>query len=126
MIEPRSLLRPPATGGLPIRSRTAAAGTLLAALAFSAAPISRAVAENSTADKGARVYDKYCATCHGDDLQNNTGVAFDLRRLKADEHPRFVNSVLHGKKAMPAWQGVLTSAQIEQLWAYIRAHAYQQ
>ena len=125
MIGYRHLLRPPAAGGLPIRSRTAPVGALLVALAF-AAPISRAVAEDSAADKGARVYDKYCATCHGDDLQNNTGVAFDLRRLKADEHPRFVNSVLHGKKAMPAWQGVLTSEQIEQLWAYIRAHAYQQ
>jgi mono/diheme cytochrome c family protein len=34
--------------------------------------------------------------------------------------------VLHGKQAMPSWQGVLTGEQIEELWAYIRAHAYQQ
>jgi mono/diheme cytochrome c family protein len=59
-------------------------------------------------------------------LQNNSGAAFDLRRLKADEHPRFVDSVLHGKKAMPSWQGVLTTQQIEDLWAYIRNNAYQQ
>ncbi|HEU5276157.1 MAG TPA: cytochrome c, partial [Xanthobacteraceae bacterium] len=63
-------------------------------------------------------------TCHGDDLENNSGIAFDLRRLRADEHPRFVNSVLHGKNAMPAWDGKLSPDQIESLWAYIRANAY--
>lgn len=117
--------RPPAAGGLSICWRAAAGGFVLATI-FSAVAIPRAIAEDTSANKGARVYDKYCATCHGDDLQNNTGIAFDLRRLKADEHPRFVNSVLHGKKVMPAWQGVLTSEQIEELWAYIRANAYQQ
>jgi hypothetical protein len=59
-------------------------------------------------------------------LQNNSGIAFDLRRLKADEHSRFVDSVLHGKRAMPSWDGALSLKQIESLWAYIRAHAYQQ
>ena len=53
-------------------------------------------------------------------------VAFDLRRLKADEHLRFVNSVLHGKNAVPSWQGVLAPPQLEDLWVYIRMHAYQQ
>jgi mono/diheme cytochrome c family protein len=122
MIERRRVRGPPATGGLSIPQCAAAAGAFFLALAFSAV----AIAEDTTADKGARVYDKYCATCHGDDLQNNSGIAFDLRRLRVDEHPRFVNSVLHGKKVMPAWQGVLTADQIEELWAYIRAHAYQQ
>ena len=125
MIERHRLGRPPAEGGLLIARRTAV-GAIMVALTFSSIAIPRAFAEETAADKGARVYDKYCATCHGDELQNNTGVAFDLRRLKADEHPRFVNSVLHGKKVMPAWQGVLTSEQIEQLWAYIRANAYEE
>ncbi|HEX8829354.1 MAG TPA: cytochrome c [Xanthobacteraceae bacterium] len=91
-------------------------------VAFAAA---RARAEEAAADKGERLYAKYCATCHGDDLQNNSGVAFDLRRLTADEHPRFVNSVQHGKNAMPSWQGVLTSDQIDDLWAYIGEHRYE-
>ena len=125
MIERHRLGRPSAAGGLSI-FKCAVAGAVVLALTLSATSISRAFAEDTAADKGARVYDKYCATCHGDDLQNNSGIAFDLRRLKADEHPRFVNSVLHGKKVMPAWQGVLTSEQIEQLWAYIRSHAYEQ
>ena len=80
--------------------------------------------EAENIENGAETYETFCSTCHGADLQNNTGVAFDLRRLHAQEHPRFVNSVTHGKQAMPAWQGTLSDQQIESLWAYIRANAY--
>lgn len=74
--------------------------------------------------KGAKLYENNCSNCHGEDLQNNSGIAFDLRRLHADEHARFVNSVLHGKNVMPSWEGKLSDEQIESLWAYIRANAY--
>ena len=84
-----------------------------------------AAADETAARMGAKVYENNCSTCHGDDLQNNSSIAFDLRRMKADEHFRFVNSVLHGKNAMPSWEGALTMDQIEDLWAYIRAHANQ-
>ncbi|MDB5405864.1 MAG: cytochrome c like protein [Rhodospirillales bacterium] len=80
-------------------------------------------ADKAKIEDGATTYENYCATCHGMELRNNTGVAFDLRRLHADEHPRFVNSVLHGKQAMPAWDGTLTTDQVEELWAYVRANA---
>jgi mono/diheme cytochrome c family protein len=83
-----------------------------------------AAADDAEVRKGARVYENNCSTCHGDELHNNSGIAFDLRRLRADEHSRFVNSVLHGKNAMPAWDGALTTEQIESLWAYIQANAY--
>jgi mono/diheme cytochrome c family protein len=96
------------------------------AICLSTIALSHAAAQGGAVDRGADVYDDRCATCHGDDLQSNPGGAFDLRRLRADEHERFVNSVLHGKNSMPSWQGVLTAEQIEDLWAYIRAHAYQQ
>jgi mono/diheme cytochrome c family protein len=87
--------------------------------------LSQVVAEEISVDKGERIYEKNCANCHGDDLHNTSGVAFDLRRLKPDEWPRFFDSVLHGKKAMPSWEGMLTTQQIEDLWAYIRKNAYQ-
>jgi mono/diheme cytochrome c family protein len=87
--------------------------------------LSRTGAEERSVSKGERIYDKNCSQCHGDDLQNNSTIAFDLRRLRADEHSRFVGSVLHGKRAMPSWEGALTMEQVENLWAYIRAHAYQ-
>lgn len=71
---------------------------------------------------GAQTYSEYCSTCHGDDLVNS-GVTFDLRRLKATERARFENSVLNGKNQMPPWNGVLSAEQIEALWNYIRANA---
>ena len=108
-----------------MRLQTPSIRMLLAASGLATLTLSPAAAQNVSAAGGARIYEKYCANCHGDDLQNNSNVAFDLRRLKADEHPRFVDSVLHGKKAMPAWQGVLSADQLEALWAYIRANAYQ-
>ena len=55
----------------------------------------------------------------------NSGQTFDLRRLKADERPRFDNSVRNGKNQMPPWKGVLSDDEIDQLWHYIRAHAFQ-
>jgi mono/diheme cytochrome c family protein len=84
-----------------------------------------AAADDAVVRKGERLYEDNCSNCHGAELQNNSGIAFDLRRLHADEHARFVNSVLHGKNAMPSWDGKLTGDQIESLWAYIRANAYQ-
>jgi cytochrome c6 len=82
-----------------------------------------AAADEAAVRKGAKIYENNCSTCHGDELQNNANIAFDLRRLKADEHSRFVNSVLRGKNVMPSWEGALTMDQIESLWAYIRANA---
>jgi mono/diheme cytochrome c family protein len=100
-------------------------GRVAFAVILIALPCAAASAEDAaTVRKGAKIYDNNCSTCHGDDLQNNSGIAFDLRRLHSDEHPRFVNSVLHGKNAMPAWDGKLSDDQIESLWAYIRANAY--
>ena len=75
-------------------------------------------------DAGENVYNMRCAICHGDDLVN-TGQTFDLRKLKADERPRFENSVRNGKNQMPPWKGVPTDENIDQLWHYIRAHAYE-
>jgi mono/diheme cytochrome c family protein len=94
----------------------------LVLMSLSLSPIS---AEEISASTGERIYDKNCSQCHGDDLQNNSGVAFDLRRLKAEEHSRFLDSVLHGKRAMPSWEGALSMEQIENLWTYVRAHAYE-
>jgi mono/diheme cytochrome c family protein len=88
-----------------------------------------ALADDATLDQdkiaaGENVYNTRCAVCHGDDLVNS-GQTFDLRRLKADERPRFENSVRNGKNQMPPWRGVLSDDEINQLWHYIRAHAFQ-
>jgi mono/diheme cytochrome c family protein len=73
---------------------------------------------------GARTFSEYCSTCHGDDLISS-GLTFDLRRLKAGDRPRFENSVLNGKNQMPPWRGVLNEDQLDKLWNYIRANAFE-
>ena len=55
----------------------------------------------------------------------STGQTFDLRRLKETDRARFDNSVRNGKNQMPPWKGKLTDDEIDQLWHYIRANAYQ-
>ena len=71
---------------------------------------------------GERIYRNYCATCHGDDLVNSSTSTFDLRKLRADERPRFENSVTNGKNQMPPWKGVVSPEDIDLLWNYIRAN----
>lgn len=72
---------------------------------------------------GADVYRDKCAECHGERLVN-PGASFDLRKLRADERPRFDKSVNDGKGQMPAWGGVLSAEEMDALWAYIRSKAY--
>ena len=87
------------------------------------APVSGSwAAQASRAEEGAAIYAQRCSGCHGDNLNNvSGGWSFDLRRLHPDEHDRFVDSVTSGKDNMPSWYGVLTTEEIEAIWAYIRA-----
>lgn len=106
----------------------AGAAVILAAM-LSAVPAHPVAADDAASEQdkiaaGETVYDTRCAICHGDDLVN-TGQTFDLRRLRADERPRFENSVRNGKNQMPPWKDILSDQDIDHLWHYIRAHAYE-
>jgi mono/diheme cytochrome c family protein len=79
-------------------------------------------AGNPRAEAGAVVYAQRCSSCHGEGLNNTSGGwSFDLRKLRPDEHARFVESVTTGKDNMPSWYGILSDEEIEAIWAYIRA-----
>jgi cytochrome c6 len=79
-------------------------------------------AQAPRAEDGAAIYAQRCSGCHGENLRNvSGGWSFDLRRLRADEHDRFVESVTTGKDNMPSWYGILKNEEIEAIWAYIRA-----
>jgi mono/diheme cytochrome c family protein len=88
---------------------------------LAAAPCA-AAQDRAAIDAGAAVYAEHCAICHGERLIN-TGTAFDLRQLRADERPRFDKAMAEGKGQMPAWEGVLSEEEIGQVWAYIRSKA---
>ena len=86
------------------------------------ASVAHAQSDTKTIETGSAIYGDYCAACHGDGLRNaSSGVTFDLRRLKVDDHARFLNAVLNGKSQMPPWRGALKIEQIEAIWTYIRA-----
>jgi len=93
--------------------------------ALIALPLLQTTAAAQTVDAqkvaaGMAVYNSHCVRCHGEGLQNS-GWTYDLRRLRPGDNARFVDSVLNGKGQMPPWRGALTEAEIETIWAYIRA-----
>ena len=79
-------------------------------------------ADQAQVEKGAAVYAQRCEGCHGQGLRNTSGGwSFDLRKLKPDDHERFVESVTSGRDNMPSWYGILKDDEIEAIWSYIRA-----
>lgn len=105
----------------PVRACTGAIVVLGAALSSVTAAWAQ---DNAKIEAGENVFNTNCAVCHGDQLVS-TGQTFDLRRLKDNERARFDNSVRNGKNQMPPWKGKLTDEEIDQVWHYIRANAYQ-
>jgi quinohemoprotein ethanol dehydrogenase len=72
---------------------------------------------------GEQVYEEHCANCHGVKLRR-TGAIPDLKEQKADGRARFDQMVMAGRGQMPAWQGIIGSDELDQLWAYVRSRAY--
>ena len=70
--------------------------------------------------KGADLFARNCATCHGTRMRNPQW-AIDLRTFPHDARERFVDSVAYGRRNMPSWDDVLDSREIEALWAYVVA-----
>jgi len=79
-------------------------------------------AESDSVEQGRDLYADICAACHGRDLVNAGGIAFDLRKFPRDDFARFRNSVLNGKgEAMPAWRNKIDDDDLAALWAYVRS-----
>ena len=78
-----------------------------------------APADPALAQKGRGLYKDFCQKCHGLNMASPGGAFFDLRTFPLDDKARFVASVTNGKRAMPAWGGVLKEGDIETLWAYV-------
>ena len=113
---------------MPIKIKNAVRRLRAGALVvLGAALLSVATASAQDAAKieaGENVFNTNCAVCHGDQLVS-TGQTFDLRRLRDGDRARFDNSVRNGKNQMPPWKGKLSDEEIDQVWHYIRANAYQ-
>lgn len=106
---------------IPHRFRACAATAALAVAMFAGAAPARAddAAPTAPADTGRRLYSSHCARCHGPAMVTPGTVAYDLRRFPEDQKPRFALSVLGGRGAMPAWNGILDAEAVDALWAYV-------
>ena len=71
------------------------------------------------AAQGKTLYRQLCSNCHGVNMVNAGTSSFDLRKFPQDDKTRFVNSVMHGKNAMPAWGDLVKPEEIEAIWAYV-------
>jgi mono/diheme cytochrome c family protein len=71
------------------------------------------------AKQGKRLYALVCARCHGLNMVLTGESTFNLREFPLDQKERFVESVTKGKRAMPAWGGMVSPEEIEALWAYV-------
>jgi mono/diheme cytochrome c family protein len=71
---------------------------------------------------GEEVYEQHCQACHGEKLRS-AGAIPDLRDLGANEREKFDTMVMEGRGQMPAWQGIVSPLELDQLWAYVRSRA---
>jgi mono/diheme cytochrome c family protein len=92
------------------------------ALIVSATPaLSQPAPTPEQVDQGREVYDEFCQTCHGRDMVSPGLVTFDLRKFPKNDAARFRGSVFKGKgTAMPAFEGRISEADVDLLWAYVR------
>jgi mono/diheme cytochrome c family protein len=99
-----------------------------AGVAFIVHVTSEAAAPNQS---GTELFAKHCASCHGKDGRAKTFKAkFNHARdltdpLWQDEvsDERLFNSIMNGKKKMPAYRKKLSEAQVNSLIAYVRTLA---
>jgi len=81
--------------------------------------------------KGRDLYQQYCQVCHGED-GDGEGILTKLIKIHPADHTnstemdefsneQLLDNILTGKgKYMPAWEGILTRQEVEQLVSYIR------
>ena len=98
--------------------------TALVACVLAHATLVQADAPDSPAPQkikqGSSIYSQNCSPCHGPRMLDPQG-AFDLRTFPPDQKSRFLTSVSKGKNQMPPWGGLLSTDDIESLWAYVTA-----
>lgn len=79
------------------------------------------------ADDAATTFKAKCAMCHGADAAGNTamGKKFNIPDLRVPEIQKktkaeLVNAIAKGKNKMPAFEGKLTSDEVNDLASYVR------
>lgn len=99
--------------------------TVAVAALMLAMPIVHARAADAAAGKA--VYEKKCQSCHGADGKGDAKMEAKLKAkttladsmAKSDEE--MLKLLKEGKKPMPGYEGKLSAAEIENVWAYSKS-----
>jgi len=78
------------------------------------------ISASDTAMAGRSLFHQICSHCHGPNMVTGSGKVFDLRKFPHDDEERFRSSVFNGKGDMPQFGEILTTEEIDVLWAYVR------
>ena len=72
---------------------------------------------------GAQVYSVHCSGCHGDDGRGGMPGLPDFTRGEGLFQPnsQLATTIRNGKQVMPAYQGILTNDDINDVIAYLRS-----
>ena len=99
---------------------------LLAVLCFSVAALGQNKSSGKSSE-GAPVFKTNCVLCHGSDGHSQTALgkqlgALDLHsaEVQKETDAELKKIISHGQKSMPGFDGQLTSAQIDDVLAYVR------
>jgi mono/diheme cytochrome c family protein len=104
-----SLEEPPPTSGEPVASPQ---------------PEGEAEAPAGDPDNGAMVFAQNCAACHGENAEGGAvGPTLVSDELKAQDDEFYRQVILNGREgtAMPAWEGRLSTQEIEDVIAFVRS-----
>jgi mono/diheme cytochrome c family protein len=102
----------------PVRAQAQAQSPATASTPTST-PTTATTDASAAIEVGRKAYTSYCTRCHGINLVVSGGAFYDLRTFPRDDKERFLTSVNKGKRAMPAWEGVVSAQDQEAIWAYI-------
>jgi cytochrome c oxidase cbb3-type subunit 3 len=72
------------------------------------------------AGRGEIVYANNCQACHGTAAAGGVGPKLAGNPILSDDE-RFLETVLHGRGAMPAWESVLSMQDIADVRAWLQA-----
>ena len=104
-----SLEEPPVTSGEPVSSPEPEGETAAAA---------------GDPDNGATLFTANCANCHGENAEGGAvGPTLVSAELKAQDDDFYRQVILKGREgtAMPAWEGRLSTQEIEDVIAFLRS-----
>ena len=91
---------------------------------YAAMPVEELAKDEKARRSGQRLFASYCATCHGSDAGGNTGFPNlrDQDWLYGGSPDRIAETITKGRKgAMPAWKGIMTDQQINDVATWLAA-----